>query len=93
MMSTHPKRRRSWPTVTATVLFGLLVISVIASAVLLQWDIFESFGILLTVSAPLAILTVIISILALCIGTRRVWALPMLILALIFLGWLGWFLN
>ena len=93
MMSTHPKRRRSWPTVTATVLFVLLVISVIASAVMLQWDIFESIGSILFVSAPLAVLSGIFSILALCIGNHRVWSLIMLALTLVYSGWLIWLLN
>jgi hypothetical protein len=93
MMSTHPKRRRSWPTVTATVLFVLLVISVIASAVMLQWDIFESIGTILFVSAPLAVLSGIFSILALCIGNHRVWSLIMLALTLVYSGWLIWLLN
>ena len=92
-MSTHPKRRRSWPTVTATVLFVLLVISVIASAVLLQWDIFESIGTILFVSAPLAVLSGIFSILALCMGNHRVWSLVMLALTLVYSGCLIWFLN
>ncbi len=93
MMSTHPNRRRSWPTVTATVLFVLLVISVIASAVMLQWDIFESIGTILFVSAPLAVLSGIFSILALCIGNHRVWSLIMLALTLVYSGWLIWLLN
>jgi len=93
MMSEHPKRRRAWPVATATVVFVLLVISVIASAVLLQWDIFESIGTILFVSAPLAVLSGILSILALCIGNHRVWSLVMLALTLVYSGCLIWFLN
>ena len=93
MMSEHPKHGRSWPVATATVVFVLLVISVIASAVLLEPDIFESFGTILFVSVPLAVLSGIFSILALCIGNHRVWPLIMLTLTLVFFGWLIWFLN
>ena len=87
-MSQHPNRMKSWPNTLATVAFGMLVISVIASAVLWKPEVFESLGTIFYVSFPLAVLCGILSILALCIGKRRVWSLVMLLLSLAYVGYL-----
>ena len=90
MMSEHPRPRRTWPVATATIVFVLLVISVIASAVLFQWDIYKGAGTILFVSSPLAVLSGIFSILATFMGNHRVWSLSMLALTLMYFVWLSW---